>query len=32
MGSGIFSKNENRNYAKNVEKLSTVEGYILLAQ
>ena len=32
MGSGIFSKNKNWSYATNVEKLSTVEGYILLAQ
>ena len=35
MGSSIFSKNKNWSYATNhtnVEKLSTVEGYILLAQ
>ena len=31
-GRGIFSKNKKISYALNVEKLSTVEGYILLAQ
>ena len=31
-GGGIFSKNKNWSYATNVEKLSAVEGYILLAQ